>query len=175
VLLVVDLAAEDVLEGFEGVVAHLARNKFFLDRLPESLRESVGATVKPTLLVANKCDVDGAAETLEVFLELTGTKLDVVPVSATTGEGIYTLRRRIWELLDLVRAIPKPPHEAPDYHDPILLHRGATVMDMARVIHREMAEELKRARVWNCADHADGQCIGRDHVVADMEVFELET
>ena len=77
-------------------------------------------------------------------------------------------------MLDLVRAVPKPPGKPPDQKDPILIPRGGTVMDMAKVIHRELGEKLKRARVWRCADHPEGTWVARDHPVADGEIFELD-
>ncbi len=172
-VVVIDLAAADVLEGYEGVVAQLERHKLCLGDLPEKRRDSVGWVGKRTLLAAAKCDVLDAAGTLEAFVELTGETFVTVPVSTSSGEGLETLRRAIWDMLDLVRAIPKPPHEPPDFDDPILLPRGGTVLDMARVVHRDVAATLKEVRVWNCADHADGQWIGADHVVADSEIFEL--
>ena len=46
---------------------------------------------------------------------------------------------------------------------------------LARTVYGELAEHLKRARVWGCADHAEGQWVSRDHVVADGEIFELDT
>jgi ribosome-interacting GTPase 1 len=127
-----------------------------------------------TLVVANKCDVPGADDALAILGEVHG-RFEILTVSAETCEGLEDLRRRVWEMLDLVRAVPKPPGKSPDYEDPILLPRGSTVTDMARMIHGELAEHLKRARVWGCADHAEGQWVSRDHVVADGEIFELET
>ena len=46
--------------------------------------------------------------------------------------------------------------------------------DIARAVHRELAEHFRRARVWGSTDHADGQWVGRDHVIADHEVIELD-
>jgi ribosome-interacting GTPase 1 len=174
-ILVVDLAAPDVLEGYEGVVAQLERHKVVLGELSGGQRDVVGWMAKRTIVAANKRDAEGAIETLGVFVELSEEPFVTVPVSATTGEGLDELRDALWSMLDLVRAIPKPPHEDPDYDDPVLLPRGSTVLDLARVIHRDLVHELKEVRVWNCADHADGQWIGADHRITDMEVFELHT
>jgi small GTP-binding protein len=173
VLLVVDLAAPDVLEGYEAVLAQLERNKIMLGELPEERRDAVGWMGKRTVVAGAKCDAPDAAETLDVFIELSGDPFVTVPVSVETGEGLEDVRRAVWGMLDLVRAIPKPPHQPPDYEDPILLPRGGTVQDMARVIHRDLATSFKQARVWGCADHADGQWIGADHVVEDGEIFEF--
>jgi small GTP-binding protein len=174
-LAVVDLAAGDLLEAFEGVLAQLGNHKVFLAEVPEEHQESVGAMEKTTLVVANKIDVDGAAEVLEIFREVFGGGFEIVPVSVETGDGLEALRTRTWQILDLVRAIPKPPGKPPDYEDPILLHRGSTVADMARAIHKELEQQLKRARVWSSPDHAEGTWVARDHVVSDGEIFELET
>jgi ribosome-interacting GTPase 1 len=173
-LFVVDLAADDLLEAWEGVVARLAGQKLYLGDLPPEQEDTVGAMGQPTLVVANKCDAAGAEDALAILRELHG-RFEILAVSAETCEGLEDLRRRIWEMLDLVRAVPKPPGKPPDHEDPILLPRGSTVTDMARAIHGELADHLKRARVWGCADHAEGQWVSRDHVVADGEIFELDT
>jgi len=173
VVLVADLAAGDLLEAFAGVLAQLARQKVFFGEVPEAQQGMPGAVAMRALIAANKCDAPDAADALAILRE-TYPRLPTVAVSAETCEGLEDLRRRIWEMLDLVRAIPKPPGKPPDYDGPILLRRGGTVIDMARVIHAELAEHLKRARVWKSPDHADGAFVARDHVVADMEVIELE-
>ena len=142
--------------------------------MPADQADSIGALAKRTLVAANKSDHPDAEETLELFREFLDDRFAIVPVSCESGAGIEVLRLAIWELLDVVRAIPKPPGKPPDSEDPILLPRGSTVLDMARNIHGELAEHLKRARVWGCADHAPGQWVSRDHVIADGEIFELE-
>jgi len=172
-VLVADLAAGDLLEGFAGVLAQLGRQKVFFGEVPEAQQGMPGAVAMRALVAANKCDDPDAADALAILREA-HPGFEYVAVSAQTCEGLEDLRRRIWALLDLVRAIPKPPGKPPDFDDPILLRRGGTVIDMARVIHAELAERLKRARVWQSPDHADGAFVARDHVVADMEVIELE-
>jgi hypothetical protein len=176
VLVVVDLAADDLLEATQGVIERLAAHKLYLGTLPDGNEETLGTTAQRTLVAANKCDVDGSDDALAIFTEVYGALFrEILPVSAERCDGLEKLRRRLWAKLDLVRAVPKPPGKPADHEDPILLARGSTVVDMARVIHGDLAEHLKRARVWGCADHAEGQWVARDHVVADGEIFELET
>jgi ribosome-interacting GTPase 1 len=173
-LLCIDLAAPDLLESTEAIFGRFRDQKIHFGPVPEGESETIGAMSKRTLLAANKSDTDGAADALEIFRDLSGSTLPAVPVSAETGAGIEDLRIAIWRLLDVVRAIPKPPGKPPDQDEPIILPRGSTVLDVARVIHRELADRFKRARVWNSPDHAEGQWVSRDHVVQDLEVFELE-
>jgi len=173
---VVDLAADDLLEATKGLVERLAAHKLYLGKLPEGKEETLGTMAQRTLVAANKCDVDGSDDALMIFTEVYGALFpEILPVSAERCDGLEKLRRRLWTLLDLVRAVPKPPGQPADHEDPILLPRGSTVVDMARQIHGELAERLKRARVWGCVDHAEGQWVARDHVVADGEIFELAT
>jgi small GTP-binding protein len=174
VLLVVDLEAGDLFETTEAVFDKLSSHKLFLGEVPEDQQAALGSAAKRTLIAANKCDFRDADVVVELFAEVYATQFPIITASAKTGEGLEDLRSAIWRLLELVRAVPKPPGQEPDYGDPILLPRGSTVLDMARHIHGDLAEHLKRARVWNCGDHADGAWIGRDHVVADGEIFELE-
>lgn len=173
VLLVVDLSAGDLLESCKGVLERLAGHKLYLTRIPAEQRGSLGALRKPTLVAANKHDLDDEEIALSIFREVYGDGFEILPVSATTGAGLETLRARIWERLELVRAVPKPHGKRPDYDDPILLPRGSTLFDMARSIHGDLAEHLARARIWDSRDHADGLWVARDHVIEDGEVFEL--
>ncbi|MDH3592294.1 MAG: 50S ribosome-binding GTPase [Planctomycetota bacterium] len=174
-LVVMDLGAGDLLEGCEGVVNQLARHKLFLGVVPESHAQSIGALAKRFFVAANKWDDQDASASLEIFSELYADRFEILPVSVTTEFRIEVLRRAIWDMLDVVRAVPKPPGKPPDEDDPILLPRGSTVLDMARSIHGELADHLKRARVWHCKDHAEGQWVSRAHVIEDGEIFELET
>ena len=173
VLLVVDLGADDLLEATEAVLRQIGGHKLFLDEIPEAQDEFVGATAKRTIVAANKCDLDDGT-VLDLFREAYG-RFRIVPVSAESGEGLEELRQRIWERLDLVRAVPKPPGKPPDDKGPILLPRGSTVVDMARVIHRDLVGTLRRARIWRSPGHAEGTWVSRTHVVQDGEVFELDT
>jgi ribosome-interacting GTPase 1 len=57
---------------------------------------------------------------------------------------------------------------------PFGLPAGATVHDLASLVHRELAERVKFARVWGHAKF-DGQQVDRHHVLADRDVVELHT
>jgi len=46
------------------------------------------------------------------------------------------------------------------------------VYEVARLVHRELADSLRFARVWGSGKF-DGQQVGRDHVLRDRDVVEL--
>jgi ribosome-interacting GTPase 1 len=49
---------------------------------------------------------------------------------------------------------------------------GSTVIDVARLVHRDVAEQFKYARIWGTGVF-DGQTVGREHVVHDGDLLEL--
>jgi ribosome-interacting GTPase 1 len=57
---------------------------------------------------------------------------------------------------------------------PYTIRRGGTVQEVADLIHHELAESLRFARVWRPGIY-DGQHVGADHDLADGDVLELHT
>jgi ribosome-interacting GTPase 1 len=54
------------------------------------------------------------------------------------------------------------------------VRRGQTVHDVARLVHKDVARNLKHARVWGNASF-DGQQVGPEHEVVDGDVLELHS
>ncbi len=65
-----------------------------------------------------------------------------------------------------------PSKKEPDFDAPFTLKRGDTVMDLAEQIHKEMAQNLRNARVWGTHVH-DGTTVKGDYVVHDKDIVEL--
>jgi ribosome-interacting GTPase 1 len=126
----------------------------------------------PTMVVATKSDLDSTPEEIDTLEELVGVRYPAVAVSNESGEGLDQIGLLLFKGLDLVRVYTKIPGHPPDTNRPYTVFRGATVHDVARLVHREMAESVKFARVWGSAKF-EGQQVGRDHVVADRDVVEL--
>ena len=128
----------------------------------------------PTLLVATKSD--GIAEPqreLETFLELAEIRFPSIHVSAEKGIGLERVGAMLFELLGVVRVYTKVPGKPADHSRPFTIRRGDTVGEIARMVHRGMAQELKFARLWGRGAQFDGQQVGRDHLLADGDVIEL--
>ena len=47
--------------------------------------------------------------------------------------------------------------------------------DAALLIHKDIAESLRFARLWGQSGQFDGQQVGRDHPVRDGDVIEIHT
>ena len=72
----------------------------------------------------------------------------------------------------MVRIYTKSPGKSPDMGRPFTLRRGQTVLDLAGLVHKDIAHGFKYARLWGDGSF-EGQQVGRDHIVADGDVIEL--
>jgi ribosome-interacting GTPase 1 len=123
-------------------------------------------------MVATKADhIDQVDDELDAFRELTGYDYPAVVVSAVTGEGLDAIGAFLFEYLGVVRVYTKVPGRPPDRTQPFTVRRGQTVHDVAALVHKELAEGLRFARLWR--DGIDGRQVGRDHTVEDGDVLEL--
>ncbi|MGE5523268.1 MAG: GTPase [Rhodospirillaceae bacterium] len=129
----------------------------------------------PVLLLANKSDlVSDADAECRTFCDLTGLAYPAMPVSATTGQGLAQLGRWLFEKLGVVRVYTKAPGKPVEKRHPFTLRTGQTINEVARLVHKELADALKYARVWDRSGHG-GQHVGREHVVHDGDVVELHS
>jgi uncharacterized protein len=187
-MLVVDLADPECLQQVASVQAGLLDRKVSLvtrwpaDPAPDGppvdgLMDAADVFVLrlPTLLVANKADLLADATTdLEALGELEEPHFPTLLTSAMRGQGLGEVGPWLWHALGLVRVYTKAPGK-PALHDrPFTLRSGEQrVADVARQVHRDMAQTLKYARVWGRSVAAEGQHVGRDHLLADRDVVEL--
>jgi ribosome-interacting GTPase 1 len=51
---------------------------------------------------------------------------------------------------------------------------GSTLVEMAALVHRDFADNMKSARIWG-SGLFDGQSVGREHVLRDKDIVELHT
>jgi hypothetical protein len=195
ILLVVDLAALELLDQFEQCIKMLASNHVRPVSTPtlDFDEDEAAAIPKRVLVAANKFDIPGAADNFAGFKELCGTaalgcesrdaassadrpspsaNLKLLPVSARTGEGLKEMMAALFELLNVIRIYAKKPGKPVDRASPFILPVAATVHDMAHLVHRELAEKLSSARVWGGTVH-DGQQVHATHVLTDKNVVEL--
>lgn len=183
-LLVVDLADPGCLDGVLALREELVARGIFLTAdwqgggLPQERDEGLFnpfARKLPTLLLANKADALPNLEAeLAVMRELGGLDFPALGVSTQTGEGLDRLAPWLFRELAVVRVYTKVPGRPPVRDRPFTIRRGATVQDVALLVHRDLAARLRYARVWG-HHHFDGQQVGRDQRVEDGDVLELHT
>jgi ribosome-interacting GTPase 1 len=174
VLLVLDLADQEAPSVLETLLSKLKERRLELAGENASQPPEAGRIVKRTLIAANKCDGPQAEENLAFLREYFGQGYTFFPVSAARGDGLEELKKKIFLLLDVIRAYSKVPGKKADLNDPFALKRGTTVIDLARAVHKDFFEKFKYARIWRKGSLAlQGQMINRDFVLEDEDVVEL--
>jgi hypothetical protein len=133
---------------------------------------SPGWTFLPALLVVTGRDHPGSDEDLAILQELLPEPWPIVPVSVPAGRGIQALKRRTFEALGILRVYSKQPGKPADRSQPFTLPRGSTIGDLARLIHNEIHDQMRFARIWG-ASAFDGQTVQRDHPLTDGDVVEI--
>lgn len=180
-LLVVDLGDPLCVDHLGGLHRELAGRRVHLTHrwpgsTPSSERIELDdpfAVLLPTLLLAAKADVvPNLADELAVLRELAGFAYPALAVSAETGAGLPEIGPWLFRELDLVRAYTKAPGRPPEGGRPFALRRGGTVGDVALLVHKDIATNLKYARLWpKWAGHPIQ--VGRDHAIEDGDLLEL--
>jgi len=85
-----------------------------------------------------------------------------------------SLRKFIYKGLRVIRVYTKTPGKKTDFEKPYVLPQGTTVFQAAMSIHKDLAENMKYARLWG-SDSYDGQRIEREHELKDKDVIEVHT
>jgi len=182
VLLVIDVSDPECLDQVPVVIERLAEKKAILTpRWPGLSDENSARTDDdgdpfrldlPTVLVANKCDLDPDPDEVKILEDLLGLSFPALTVSAETGDGLDGIGRFLFRALEIVRVYTKTPGKPADNDAPFTVRRGGTVHDVASLVHKDIARELKFARMWG-TDVFDGQQVGPDHLVSDGDLVEL--
>ncbi len=120
----------------------------------------------PWLVALTKAD-----EVDDELVPTVSSQLDVLAVSVLDDDSLDRLRGAIWGLTGLVRVYLRHGRETDG--EPVALHPGASVEDVADSIHHELAETFSAARVWGRSARFDGQRVGRAHRVEDGDVVEI--
>lgn len=128
---------------------------------------------KPAIIVLNKADVPGARQralrALKIFKPL---GVPVAVASARKKVGLDKLGEAYFKMLGLIRVYTKQPNKEPD-PDPLILRKGATVLDAARNIHKDLARKFKYAKVWGPSARYPGQRVGPEHELQDKDIIEI--
>jgi ribosome-interacting GTPase 1 len=185
-LLVVDISDPDCTDHVATILRRLDEKKISLIADWPGFRREAPASAEaddeetpdpfriylPTLLVANKMDLDSDPDDLKVLEELTGVSFPAIMTSVETGENLGEIGRLLFEGLEIVRVYTKAPGKPPEMGRPFTVRAGATVLDVARLVHKDLAGSVKYARAWG-SDVYDGQQVGPEHALADADVVEI--
>jgi ribosome-interacting GTPase 1 len=170
IAIVIDLSG-DIEEQLIVCLDFLESRNLLVDSETPPVDEHGNSLGKSAFCICTKSDTapEGALEKLK---KLCDRPFELIEISVETGAGMDELTKRIFKLLNIIRVYAKPPGKPADMTDPFTLPVGSTVMDLATMIHRQLAEKLRFARIWGTGVY-DGQNAQRNHVLSDKDIIEL--
>ena len=169
IAIVVDLSG-DVLEQLEVCLKYLDSHNL-LRCEGDNLNDPAFHAAKRGFILCTKSDL-APEGTLATLKELSPRPLEFMETSVKTGTGLDSFRKRVFELLQVIRIYAKPPGKPADREAPFTLQEGSNVLNLAEHIHRELADKVKNARVWGTGVY-DGQHVQLHHILHDKDIVEL--
>lgn len=172
-LLFIDLGSDDGIDDTQALLDKLESTKTRLATKSYLDENDIGLTFTQTFAVPNKIDAEGAADRLQLLHEFLPLEFREFVISSTALTGVEALKEAVFRALDVVRVYTKLPNKKePDYDKPFTIRRGGTLLDIAELIHKDIARDLKTARVWGSEVH-DGTTVKTDYILHDKDVVEL--
>jgi len=173
VLLVLDASDGYTAENLEMLLNRLKEKK--VELVPEEMEipSDKFPFLKKSLIILNKADLSEPELIREELNTLFNLPVEYFFVSARSRENLPALKKRIFHLLQIVRIYSKIPGKKPDYESPFILRKGQNILDLARLVHKDFAEKLNYARVWNKSGTIQGLRVTRDYLLNDEDVVEL--
>lgn len=172
VLVVLDLSAPDPAEDYLTLLAKLEEKRIEIASPKRFIPPEKQQFIKKALIVANKFDHPSAQKNLDVAKDFIDSELPVIALSAQMKENLEELKKQVFQLLDIIRVYSKSPGKEVDRNEPFIFKKGSSLMDMAKAVHKDFAQRLKFARIWN-ENKYEGQKVNRNYVLEDEDIIEL--
>lgn len=129
---------------------------------------------KPCIVVGNKADIAGKDSIMTLAEIAKERELPFLATSAVRGDNTELIPRLAFETLELIRVYTRGPSGI-TAEKPLVLRKGATVLDVAKAIHSSFVDNFRYARIWGPSAKYPGERVGKDHVLADKDVIEIRT
>lgn len=130
-------------------------------------------TLEDLMLLINPraCFINAICVSIPFTKKLTSLKMHKsIPIYDANLRKEIT--EKIFEILDSVIVFTKRPGEKADISEPLVLEKGQTVLDAARLIHKSIYKSLKSAKVWGSTKYP-GQTVSRKYVLKNKDVVEF--
>jgi hypothetical protein len=170
IAIVIDLSG-DVAEQESICLNFLESRNLLIDAETPALDEDGNPLGKRAFYICTKSDI-AKTDAFETLKKTCKYPFEFAEISTKTSVGLDKLPEKLFSLLNIIRVYAKPPGKSADMDEPFTLPAGATVMDLASTIHRELADKLKSAKIWGTGVY-DGQNVQLSHVLNDKDIIEL--
>lgn len=125
----------------------------------------------PSLVAVNKIDLTPEENWPQIMGSLHENEDDVFLISADKEIGIKDLQEKIWNKLELMRVYLQPQGRKPDLENPLILKKGATIIEAARKVHAELSETIRESQIWGTSAKFPGQTVSVSHRLQDGDII----
>ena len=101
------------------------------------------------------------------------TGMKVTPISAKMTDNIEDLKGTVFAGLELIRVYLKPRDGEPDFGRPLVLNKGATIVDVVRKINTKLVKSIKYALISGPSSKFSNQRVGKEHKVMDKDIVTI--
>jgi ribosome-interacting GTPase 1 len=171
-LIILDLSAPAPHKVSQTLLEKLEEKRIEIAEKGKDILLEQQQFLKNALFVANKNDAPSADSSFSILQKTLTPRFAVISVSITNGDNLDELKKRIFLLLDVVRVYSKTPGKKADFNEPFIFKRGSSLMDMAKAVHKDFAQNLRFARIWGKKKY-QGQKVHRDYTLEDEDIIEL--
>jgi len=99
--------------------------------------------------------------------------IDYLPISVTESINLDKIPQFIFSSSEKKRIFTKEPNEEKPSNKPIVVDRNTKIIEIAEMIHKDLAKNFKYARVWGKSVKFPGEKVGPYHVPYDGDIIEI--
>jgi len=150
------------------------QGKATLDDIEEAIFGSYA--YKPAVVMLTKVDLlDGNTlkSMAEKLMESTSLPVHLFTSTQCSSLRVEEIASYIFKELDLIKVYTRNPKTGEVEKRPIVIKRGAKVIDVARKIHSDLYKNFKYARIWSPRLVFSPQKVGRDFQLEDGDIIEI--
>jgi ribosome-interacting GTPase 1 len=142
-----------------------------LDDIEDAVFETT--TYKPAVIVANKADLPGTIQALQLLKKYVNNRIPIVPMSCEKKLGIEELGKALIQSLNIIRIYTKEPGSKTDTGRPFALKKGTSIGDLAKNIHKEFISNFLFAMVWAKRLPFSPKKVGLNFILEDGDIVEI--
>ncbi|MEK6873772.1 MAG: GTPase [Nanoarchaeota archaeon] len=126
------------------------------------------------LIVFNKTDLLDEKEKRKISETLKSRKYNFITLSCKNKQNIEELKEKIFQSFNITRIYLKEPGKS-STDKPLIMHPNSTILDVAKKISKQMAQNIKEVHIWGPSSKFSNQKVGLSHIVKDKDIVEFKT
>ena len=142
-----------------------------LDDIAE-IEKYLGRASGDRLVILNKVDLLGENEKRKLRDRTKSRRIDGILISCVSGEGIDLVKKKIFELMRVIRVYTKDPKKEKS-REPVVLPIGSSIENVAESIYKGFSKKIKEVRLTGPSGKFANQRVGLRHKLKDLDVVEF--